>query len=222
VEVGRLTRLARRLLSQLEDFYVHKKDEDFYSERRKRELKVVQAEKTKRKLEKWFSERNIPIRFIYVFVDVGADPDPDIEPIGKRGVITYLYTPVGQEPPTAWMIAHNLSHAIFEPLVHNEESPYELPDQLKPTSSYHVEWGRTHNLMGIDPTRPAIYPTTRSHKNKKIIHMGEAFHELFAQWVVTGKVTLNPRKPALEEQLEHEFRGRIDYLANIGAVVYNV
>jgi hypothetical protein len=222
MQVGRLTRLSRRLLSQLEDFYVHKPNTGAYFESLKRELRVVQAEKTRRKLEKWFQERKIPIRFIFDTSLMSA-----FVPIGKKGVITYCYSTVFDDPPTAWMIVHNLSHSIYEPRVFNEESPYELTELTEEErfdlnkESYPERWERTHNLMGRDPNRPAIYPTTKSHTNRKITIEGEGFHELFAQWVVKGQVTLNPRNPALEQKLESDFRSRVDYLANRGAVVYN-
>jgi hypothetical protein len=259
MQVERLTRLSRRLLSQLEEFYVHDPSKGEYGfesdlpedqeKVRARELKVIKSEKTKAKLEKWFRERGIPIRIVYVshfVVGESGRQVPAVSPIGKPGVITYCYVSVGQDPPTAWIVVHNLSHAVFEKGVSlfspHELTPAEREDLGKQTTppgwqealnpksipGVSVEmnpeyWSIRYNLMGLNPDKPAVYPTTRSQQTGKIVDQDwkEAFHELFAQWVVTGKVILNPRKPKVEKELEDNFRKRIDYLAKRGAVVYN-
>jgi hypothetical protein len=109
MQLGRLKRLSRRLLSQLEDLYIHEPD-DWKKElgenvipdeqeqlKRKRELKVVKSEKTKVKLEKWFREQGIPIRIVYntQYIRDAWGKKPAISPIGKPGVITFYYGPVG-------------------------------------------------------------------------------------------------------------------------------
>jgi hypothetical protein len=235
----RLKRLSRRLLSQLEEFSVHKVPSEYemekksldphYSEhveKRKRDMKVITSPKTKSKLEKWFAAKKIPIRFIYGNREpegYGLDESSNVSPIGKPGVITYYYYRVEQEPPTAWMIAHNLGHAVYELFQYNQGSPSEVSREerksLQKENPY--VWEKTYNLMGRDPNRPAIYPTTKSQQRGKITEPGEAFYELFAQWVVNGHVVLDPRNFLLERELEVKFRNRIDYLAKKGAVVYN-
>ena len=130
---------------------------------------------------------------------------------------------------------HNLSHAIFES-GSSLGSPYELSGEERrdlnrdiTPSNWTVSltprsWAEEYNLMGINQSRPGVYPTTRSMQLGKIEYLDyrEAFHELFAQWVVKKKVILNPRNPRAEKELETNFRNRIDYLVWKGAVVYNV
>lgn len=227
----RLNRLARRLVSDLEDLYVHPTEDrpnyrDYYGpsfEEVQREIKVIQLERTKQKLEKWFRQREIPIRIIYTTVEKmnGGLRKPSVTPIGKKGVITYVYVPVGQEPPTAWIIAHNLGHALFDMrFYYKGESPYE--DLSDVEEDYDpIIWEEKHNLMGRDPDRPALYPTTRAQQLGKIEGGGEAFHELFAQWIVKGQVILNPRNLRLEKELDSKFRYYVDKAASLGAVVYN-
>jgi hypothetical protein len=229
------------LVSDLEDLYVHEEPlpapvpgHREHPSDVKRDMKVIQLDKTRKKLEEWFRQRDIPIRIVYTATDIRTDLRkghgiilPNVTPIGKKGVITYAYLPVGsdQEPPTAWMVVHNLSHALFEPRHYYDESPYEV---FK-SNSLSVEgvrfperWEKQYNLMGKDPKRPALYPTTRSQQLGKIKERGEGFHELFTQWVVKGQVILNPRNPKLEKDLDYKFRTYIDDAAEEGAVVYNL
>jgi len=242
MEPERIKRLSRRLLSQLEDFYVHEPSQEEIEpsewKREQRDLKVIKSEKTRKKLEKWFQERKIPIRIIYGRIkDFGKGTGkenwrPVISPIGKSGVITYYYSwpggPVSegstQDPPTAWMIVHNILHAIDDLQTHNPESPYERDraEESARGDETIYEGQIKHNIMGEDLESQGYYPTTRAYQQNKLTDPGEGYPEIFAQWVVTGKVILDPRNLEVEKDLEQRFRTYIDYLAKKGSVIYNV
>lgn len=222
---SRFTTLARRLVAIFHGLEIlHPPEGKVMSEddtrSMKRDLRVLSLQKTKDKLEKWFRLRGINVRIIYQSGWHMGDyaEDKDIAPIGKKGIITLVYSLPSEHPTTAWMLVHNLSHGLYDSIALHKESPYE--QDL--SGMTHIEWMDKHNLMGVDPNSPAIYPTTRSMLTKKIPDQDEAFHEMFTQWVAQGRVTLNPRNQELENELDVMFNNIIDRAEEIGAVVYNV
>jgi hypothetical protein len=222
-------RLARILHAQLEDYYVHpnlyphRKQEDREFEQRAQ--KVVKSPKTKSNLEKWFSRRGIPIRIVY------AHPE-HLSSIGAPGSITFHYDPAltpDQDPPTAWMILHNLAHAIYDKHSGNIRYPGRQKDRPNtnapgaPSTPALRSWGaQTPDKMGLLDT---FHPTTRSYETGNLEDPHEALYELFAQWVVKGRITPNPATPEnarWAQELEATFQRDIQQLARAGAVVRNL
>lgn len=115
---------------------------------------------------------------------------------------------------TPWMMAHGLSHAVEGDMKVNpsemEASVFDFVNRLCTMTSEAYNLGWRDKLSGdfykdyttVQSNPPALpcelvtpYFTFRSARDNDMIHAGEFFNESFAQFMVTGKVSLNKTLP---------------------------
>lgn len=166
--MNRVRRLALKVMSDLEDFVFtpHPKDQDpawqWTPEDARKKIhqneRVINHHRTQKKLQEWFSRRGIPIRIIY------GDHN-EIRGISKPGVITFQYDnqDTGADSPTAWMIVHNISHAIHEPSPFFNDQPKTIPGIEYYEDSPTKALLHSFNLMGVNSPDDPAYPTTKSY-----------------------------------------------------------
>lgn len=172
--------------------------------------KVLRSEKTREKLERWFGARGIPVQINFYEWSPDFWEAREGSPEGTPGRITFdLYTG-NQDPPTAWIITHNLSHALFDPPANWERMPSDTRRERRRRGQL-----EDHILMKLAQTDSKI--TTRA--KDKLTSDIEAVHELFSQWVSSGSVKLDPPNPEFEQEIASIFRQEVDKAAQSGEVV---
>lgn len=176
--------------------------------------KVFESAKTKEKLEKWFSKRGIPIEIRgYEWAEDFFESRKDRG--GTPGQITYHLFTAFDDPPTPWMITHNLSHALFDyPWDDNPWGQIDFSEEEREVLSGRISRG-DEILQSLDQNGRKI--TTRARN--KLTTDRERLHEMFAQWVVTGAVVLDPPHPPLERDIEILFHREVNEAARKGEVI---
>lgn len=144
--------------------------------------------------------------------------DPQQAPI-IPGKINVFFTQWDQDQPTPWMLAHRMGHALygvshemwglintFVPKIRqlNKIDKAIIPDEFAPPGSPKKErffkWLKPDDLDRSQPFTKLMYElgTMKSFRTGAVQNDGEAIHELFAQYIMQGRVKLNNPDPSSE------------------------
>lgn len=102
----------------------------------------------------------------------------------NQNEITVIYTKndFQTNPMTAWIMAHRFGHMISYYIE-------EIIIEIKFTSNMHYI---AHHSKTDYKLLPYKFGTMRSAREGKITNIKELYHEFMAQYLITGKVKLNP------------------------------
>lgn len=102
----------------------------------------------------------------------------------NQNEITVIYTrnDFQSNPMTAWIMAHRFGHMIS----------YYIEEIIKEIKFYfYMDYISTHSKTDYK-LLPYKFATMRSAREGKLTNIGELYHEFIAQYLMTGKVKLNP------------------------------
>jgi hypothetical protein len=108
----------------------------------------------------------------------------------KDDKITIIFTNnIGTEkvPMTAWLIAHRMSHSL--------RMQYEFNQYL--TKQVERDFNQLIKDLNVQITPLQLaynLGTMKSCRERNLLNFGEFIHELFAQYIINGKVTFNKIK----------------------------
>lgn len=88
-------------------------------------------------------------------------------------------------PMTAWIIAHRLGHALYE----QNDLQVVLDTIVMATQEFCVEFSELPDCFGLDALR--AIGTMASCRNGTIVSSSEYAMECFAQYLLSGRVTMN-------------------------------
>jgi hypothetical protein len=223
---------ARQMAQYRRETYDTFKDpptEKAIQERNKKRYKVLQNPAVEKKIRAWWDQshlKDIPLRFV-------AGNMRQISPVGKPGAITFFYDPNGAEDmPTAWIVTHNLAHALWE-----RGEPINEVDKLRETyNPKHYPYDERAknrvpkqflfgNTLDQEDENPRPVPDVKSMRLNKLLPGYEPFYEAFTKWVQSGNVRLlpdNPTNQAKSQALTQYFKESLMKLAQNGHVVYAI
>ncbi len=104
---------------------------------------------------------------------------PEEAPLDPNKVNLFLVA-WQDDPPSAWMIAHRFAHTANTDYL---EPAREAANQFIGAAS-----GSSEQLLALQSVL-----TMRSARNGKVATVDEGLREVFAQYIMTGRVTLQPR-----------------------------
>lgn len=155
---------------------------------------------------------------------------PEIIPILNSGEVNIIYTNnkgTAREPATGWVLAHRFGHAIFRQRFGKTQSYYytEAAETLsRYLSDLAQQYGiglngigrgnRAYNALLSTTTRNLMTQicTFKSARDNNLSNTFEAMHELFAQYIISGKITFNEiPKMVKVGNGQYHYRGGDDY-----------
>lgn len=169
------------------------------------DINILTNDKAVNKIHRKFSRTKHKFNFIFLRSKLGAqylqqgvkdqewvETNLGIKYTPDDDAINVIYTNnVGTEhvPMTAWMIAHRLSHAMFN----KRHRFYNKYEQALITLQGWYDNGLSYRdrFYGL---LPIVYSlgTMRSVRHNNLVHCYEFVHEMVAQYLINGKITLQP------------------------------